>query len=101
MSPPDRLFLLAQVPPGGPAEEPTVLFSIPAPDGRNLTPVFSSMAKAASFLQNAQELRIQVSLDYVFPIDRRQFADEFPDHVPMLDPAADAFFASGAPEADH
>jgi len=89
---PDPVFILARVPEGGPSAERMDLFSLPGPDGRRRTPVFSTMRLAAGFLAQAQELGITVPLDYIFRAAGPDFAPDFPDYTPSLDPSAEAFF---------
>jgi hypothetical protein len=57
-----------------------------------VAPVFSSMLLATTFLAQAQELGHFVSLDYIFPADRRRLADDFPGYEFRLDPSPEAFF---------
>src|SRR5438477_611160 len=43
--------------------------------GKKLTPAFSSMLLATTFLNQAQELGYYVKLDYIFPADGRRVAE--------------------------
>jgi hypothetical protein len=93
---PDRVFVLARVPPSGPSEDPMRLYTVPGPDQRPVTPVFTSMIKAASFLEGAQAVGVKVPFDYVFPTEGAQFAVEFAAFTPILDPSAEDFFQAFA-----
>ena len=57
-----------------------------------LTPAFSSMHVATTFLARAQELGYYVKLDYIFPADTRRLAEDFPAHEFRLDPSPEVFF---------
>jgi hypothetical protein len=94
---PQRLYILARVPSGGPREDQMALYSVPGPDGRPITPAFSRITKVAEFLQGAQDLGRSVPLDYVFPADGPGFQAEFPGYTIVVDPAAAEFFGGGAP----
>jgi hypothetical protein len=93
---PQRLYVLARVPAGGPSELEMNVYSVPGRDGRPVTPAFSRMTKVAEFLQGAQDLGRSVPLDYVFPADGPRFQAEFPAFTIVLDPAAADFFGAGA-----
>ena len=67
-------------------------------DAGRLTPAFSSMLLATTFLSRAQELGHHVKLDYIFPADGRRLSEDFPGHQFRLDPSPEAFF--GVPPAD-
>ena len=60
--------------------------------GELVTPVFSSMLLATTFLDRAQALGASVPLDYVFPAAGARLAADLPEYVPILDIAPDAFF---------
>jgi len=66
--------------------------------GGRLTPAFSSMLLATTFLSRAQELGHRVKLDYIFPADGRRLSQDFPGHQFRLDPSPESFF--GVPPAD-
>ena len=87
----ERIFVLARVPPGGPTSESMLLFSVEGPDGARLTPVFRSMAAAASFLEQAQALGQRIPLDYVFPLTADRFNQELAGYTPVLEPPAAEF----------
>ena len=61
-----------------------------------LTPAFSSMALATTFLAQAQELGYYVKLDYIFPADGRRLDADFPGHEFVLDVSPSAFFGDGS-----
>ena len=60
--------------------------------GGRLTPVFSSMLLATTFLARAQAAGHVVKLDYIFPADGRRLSEDFPGHEFRLDPSPEAFF---------
>ncbi|HYM50592.1 MAG TPA: hypothetical protein VET65_08460 [Candidatus Limnocylindrales bacterium] len=95
---PARVFVLARLPLSGAGEDSMRLYQVTGPDQRPLTPVFSSMVKAAAFLEGAQAAGVTVAFDYVFPTEPAQFAIEFAAFTPILDPpAAEFFHALGLP----
>ena len=67
-------------------------------DAGRLTPAFSSMLLATTFLSRAQELGHHVKLDYIFPADGRRLSEDFPGHQFRLDPSPEAFFGVQRPD---
>jgi hypothetical protein len=67
-------------------------------DAGRLTPAFSSMLLATTFLSRAQELGHHVKLDYIFPADGRRLSEDFPGHQFRLDPSPEAFFGVQPPD---
>jgi hypothetical protein len=94
---PERVFVLARVPEGGPSEERMVLFSIGDRAGSRRTPVFTSMSRVAAFLEAAQALGFHPRLDYVFPTSAERLALDLNEYTPVLDPEAADFFAGVPP----
>lgn len=92
MALPERVFLIVVAREG--ERNPDQMPLLNRLDGpRRLTPAFSSMLLATTFLDRAQALGYVVKLDYIFPADIRRLADDFPDHEFRLDPSPEAFFS--------
>jgi hypothetical protein len=96
---PERVFVLARMPTAGAGEDPMRLFGVPGPENRLITPVFSSIVKAATFLEAVQAMGRTVGFDYVFPASAAQFEADFSAYVALLDPGAEEFFSLVAPGA--
>lgn len=88
---PERVFVLARLPAGGPGDGPMRLYTLAGPDQQPLTPVFSSIVRAAQFLEGAQAAGVTIGFDYVFPTAPAQLQSEFAGIQPVLDPAATDF----------
>lgn len=91
---PDRVFVVVVESEGGHDPDKMPLLSQPRAE-RRLTPAFSSMALATTFLAQAQELGYYVKLDYIFPADGRRLGEDFPGHDFVLDVSPQAFFGDG------
>jgi hypothetical protein len=91
---PDRIFVIAIESEAGRDPELMPLLSRSDASGKRLTPAFSSMLLATTFLARAQQLGYYVKLDYIFPADGRRVAEDFPEHTIQLDPSPEAFFGS-------
>jgi hypothetical protein len=98
MAPPERVFVIVVESEGERDPEQMPLLSR-TNAGARLTPAFSSMLLATTFLARAQELGHQVRLDYIFPADARRLTEDFPGHAFRLDPSPEAYFGA-APAAD-
>lgn len=94
---PERVFVIVVETDGGRDPDRMPLLSRNTRDGR-LSPAFSSLLLATTFLAQAQQLGHYVKLDYIFPADGRRLADDFPDHEFALDLSPEAFFP-GDPQA--
>lgn len=93
---PDRVFVVVVEADGGHDPDKMPLLSQSRAE-RRLTPAFSSMALATTFLAQAQELGYFVKLDYIFPADGRRLGEDFPGHDFVLDVSPQAFFRDGPP----
>jgi hypothetical protein len=91
MAPPDRVFVIV-VESEGERDPENMPLLIRTDAGTRLTPAFSSMLLATTFLSRAQELGHLVKLDYIFPADGRRLSEDFPGHEFRLDPSPEAFF---------
>ena len=90
---PDRVFVIVVEGEGGRDPERMPLLS--RSEGvQVLAPAFSSMRHATTFLAQAQERGYYVKLDYIFPVDSRRLAEDFPGHTFRLDPSPESFFPS-------
>ncbi len=90
---PDRVFLIVVETDG--ERDPDRMPLLNRTNGpTRLTPAFSSMQLATTFLAQAQELGYFVKLDYIFPADTRRLAEDFPGHEFRLDPSPEVFFES-------
>lgn len=89
---PERVFVLARIPARGPGDDPMRLYTLVGHDQQVVTPVFSSIARAATFLEGAQAAGKTLGFDYVFPATAGQFGSEFAGYHPVLDPEAGDFF---------
>jgi|SRR2546421_2337789 len=88
---PDRVFVI--VVEGDAGRDPDRMPLLSRPEGvQVLAPAFSSMQHATTFLAQAQELGYYVKLDYIFPVDGRRLAQDFPGHTFRLDPTPQSFF---------
>ncbi len=94
MTLPDRIFVIVIESEAGRDPELMPLLSRSDASGKRLTPAFSSMLLATTFLARAQQLGHYVKLDYIFPADGRRVAEDFPGHTIQLDPSPEAFFGS-------
>jgi hypothetical protein len=93
---PERVFLIVVQTEGG--RDPDRMPLLIRNDGdRSVSPVFSSMQHATTFLARAQELGHHVKLDYIFPADGRRLIEDFPGHSFRLDPAPELFFEKIGP----
>lgn len=89
---PERVFIIVLLLETGHDPDRISLLHRAAADGRLLTPVFSSMLLATTFLDLAQKLGHSVLLDYIFPASGRRFSEDLPEYVPVLDISPEAFF---------
>lgn len=89
---PERVFVLARLPVGGAGDGPMRLYALSGEQEEPLTPVFSSIVRAAQFLEGAQAAGVTLGFDYVFPASAAQLTTEFAAYRPVLDPAAADFF---------
>jgi hypothetical protein len=92
MALPDRVFVIVVVPQGGRQEDRMPLLSRPRRAGAAITPVFSSMRLATTFLDRAQALGHAVALDYIFPAAGGRLADDFPEYEAVIDVSPEAYF---------
>ncbi|HEY8736494.1 MAG TPA: hypothetical protein VIO62_05570 [Candidatus Dormibacteraeota bacterium] len=92
MSLPDRVFLIVLLPDSGRDPDRMTLLSRTRAGGERVTPVFSTMLLATTFLDRAQALGASVPLDYIFPAAASRLADDLPEYVPILDIGPEAFF---------
>ena len=67
MALPERVYVIVLLPETGRDPDRVTLLQRQASGGRRLTPVFSSMLLATTFLDRAQQLGQAVPLDYIFP----------------------------------
>lgn len=91
---PERVFVIVVEAEGGRDPNRMPLLNRDDRRGNRVTPVFSSMQQAITFLSEAQEVGHRVRLDYIFPADPRRLAEDFPDYQVVLDPSPAAFFGS-------
>jgi hypothetical protein len=99
---PQRVYVLARLPADGPGEGAMRLYTLAGPDQRPLTPVFSSIVRAAQFLEGAQAAGVKIAFDYVFPTSAAQLAADFSAYQTVLDPDSGDLFASlQHPHPDH
>ena len=91
MALPERVFVIVVESQGERDAERMPLLGRPD-DGGRLTPVFSSMVLATTFLSRAQQAGHFVKLDYIFPADGRRLSEDFPGHEFRLDPSPEGFF---------
>ncbi|MDQ6708918.1 MAG: hypothetical protein M3Z11_00025 [Candidatus Dormibacteraeota bacterium] len=94
MSLPARIFVIVLLPETGRDPDRVILLHRTRVGGGRLTPVFSSMLLATTFLDRAQALGQKVPLDYIFPASGDRFAEDLPDYVPLLDISPENFFQS-------
>jgi hypothetical protein len=73
-------------------ESPMTLWALRDAQGSRLTPVFSSMAVASTFLADALRDRRAVPVDYIFRYDSGRFPVEYPALELVLNPTAAEFF---------
>jgi hypothetical protein len=90
---PDRVFVIVLLPETGRDPDRVSLLERAA-TGRRITPVFSSMLLATTFLDRAQKLGQPIPLDYIFPASGSRFSEDLPEYVPVLDISPEAFFQS-------
>lgn len=98
MALPNRIFVIVILAEEGRDPNRMRLLNRSDTDGIHITPVFSSMRGATTFLSQGQERGYTVNLDYIFPVDGGQFADDFPEYRAALDPSPASFFGD-APTA--
>ena len=91
---PERVFVLARLPADGPGEGAMRLYTVAGPKEGRLTPVFSSIVRAAQFLEGAQEAGVKLAFDYIFPTTPAQLSAEFGAYEPVLDPQPRDLLAS-------
>ena len=89
---PERIYVLARLPADGPGEGAMRLYTVAGPGERPLTPVFSSIVRAAQFLEGAQAAGVKIAFDYVFPTTAAQLAADFSAYEPVLDPQASEIY---------
>jgi hypothetical protein len=89
---PERVFVIVLLPETGRDPDRISLLHRERPDGRLVTPVFSTMLLATTFLDLAQKLGHSVPLDYIFPASGPRFSEDLPEYVPVLDISPEAFF---------
>jgi hypothetical protein len=94
MSLPERVFVIVVESEGGRDPERMPLLSQTQADGTRRSAAFSSMLHATTFLSQAQQLGHYVKLDYIFPVDGRRLAEDFPEYQVRLDPSPQAFFGA-------
>ena len=93
---PERVFVIVVEGEGG--RDPDRMPLLRRSEGAQvLAAVFSSMRHATTFLAQAQERGYYVNLDYIFPVDSRRLAEDFPGHTFRLDPAPELFFEMSGP----
>lgn len=73
-------------------EAPMTLWTLRDALGRRLTPAFSSMPVASTFLADALRERRAVPVDYIFRYDSARFPAEYPALELVLNPTAVEFF---------
>ena len=83
---PERVYVLARLPAEGPGEGAMRIYSLAGGGERPLTPVFSSIVRAAQFLEGAQAAGVKIAFDYVFPTTAAQLAADFGAYQAVLDP---------------
>jgi hypothetical protein len=91
---PDRVFVIVLLPETGRDPDRVSLLERAAAGSRRITPVFSSMLLATTFLDRAQKLGQPIPLDYIFPASGSRFSEDLPEYVPVLDISPEAFFQS-------
>lgn len=69
-----------------------LLLSRTTTSGEPVTPLFSTLLLATTFLDRAQAAGHAVPLDYIFPASGDRFSQDFPELVPMLDISPEGFF---------
>ena len=89
---PERVFVIVLLPETGRDPDRLSLLQRPAGGGRRITPVFSTMLLATTFLDRAQKLGPAIPLDYIFPASGSRFSEDLPEYVPVLDISPEAFF---------
>ena len=95
MPPPERVFVIVVESEGGrDSARMPLLTTQTGPGGGLRTAAFSSMLLATTFLSQAQQLGHFFKLDYIFPADGRQLAEDFPEYEVRLDPSPEAFFGT-------
>ena len=94
---PERIFVLARLPADGPGEGAMRLYTVAGPKEGRLTPVFSSIVRAAQFLEGAQEAGVKLAFDYVFPTTPAQLSAEFGAYEVVLDPDARELLPAAPP----
>jgi hypothetical protein len=92
MALPERVYVIVVIPPGGRDADRIALLARSRPTRTAITPVFSSMRLATTFLDRAQALGHTVALDYIFPAAGARFGADFPEYEPALDISPEAYF---------
>jgi hypothetical protein len=91
---PERVFLIVLLPESGRDPDRMVLLCRTTATGEQVTPLFSTLLLATTFLDRAQAAGHVVPLDYIFPASGERFPQDFPEFVPMLDISPEGFFRS-------
>jgi hypothetical protein len=73
-------------------EAPMTLWTLRDAQGSRLTPAFTSMEAASTFLADALRDRRAVPLDYIFRYESARFPAEYPALELALNPTAAEFF---------
>ena len=89
---PERVFVIVLLPETGRDPDRVSLLHRAVADGRLMTPVFSTMLLATTFLDRAQKLGQSAPLDYIFPASGERFSQDLPEYSPVLDISPEAFF---------
>jgi hypothetical protein len=92
MALPERVYIIVLLAEGGRDPDRMTLLHRSVEGGQRITPVFSSMLHATTFLDQAQKLGQTVPLDYIFPAAGHRFSEDLPEYTPMLDVSPEAFF---------
>jgi len=91
---PERVFVIVLLPESGRDPDRLSLLQRAGAGGPAITPVFSSMLLATTFLDRAQKLGPAIPLDYIFPASGSHFSEDLPGYVPVLDISPESFFQS-------
>ena len=84
--------MIVLLPESGRDPDRVVLLDRPTAGRERVTPVFSTLLLATTFLDRAQASGHMVPLDYIFPASGERFSQDFPELVPMLDISPEGFF---------
>jgi hypothetical protein len=93
---PERIFVIVIYADGNRDPDRMPLLHREAAPGNRITPVFSSMLLATTFLDRAQKLGHSIPLDYIFPAAGGRFGEDLPEYTPILDISPEAFFQNDA-----